>query len=294
MEGHRVLIPKMEVRALLPEPMKPPLTAVVLAAGAGTRMRSATPKPLMQVGEQPLVAHIINALAALKPDRIVVVVGHGAAAVTEAARQAAPDPAVLAFAHQNEPRGTGDAMAVALKEIPPSPETGPQPVVLVAPADAPLVRSSTLRSLFEAHVSRAAAATLLTANVTDPTGYGRIIRANNRQEHGEVTAIVEHRDATPSQLLINEINSSVYCFNENPLRTALDQVLRQPPSPPQPQTPDQTSSEILLTDVIATLRRNNHSVHAMVAQDAAELMGANTPEQLAACELELQLRASGS
>ena len=282
------------------------LSAVVLAAGEGTRMQSATPKPLTVLSNQPLIAYVIKAVAALQPARIIVVVGHSAAAVSEAARQAAPDPTRLVFAHQHQQRGTGDAVATALKEI--SPEITPQAQVLVAPADAPLVRATTLRELLALQTSSPAspetqqprtqpsatrpAATLLTGRVADPFGYGRIIRRRQLDTGGasptateaanEVLAIVEHRDATEEQLQINEINSSIYCFAESLLREALGEVMNSPS--------ENAQSEIQLTDTVAVLRNKGHRVEALLAPDSNELMGINTPAQLAACEIELHRR----
>ncbi len=317
-----------------------PLSAVVLAAGAGTRMRNDTPKPLTLLHGKPLIAYVIEALATLEPDRIVVVVGHGADQVSEAAQLAAPDPTRLEFAHQHEQRGTGDAVWVGLQKIPqPGPvQAGDQPsLVLVAPADAPLVRATTLRSLLEAQspLQPSAqpeaftdsllnqAATLLTARVADPSGYGRIVRARNDRVQdntartrddrvqdntartrdksgkavasktsatqaagGEVLAIVEHRDATDEQLLIDEINSSVYCFAEGPLRAALAEIMNAPA--------ENAQNEIQLTDVVAVLRSHGHRVGALSASDASEVMGVNDSAQLAACEVELQRRDAGS
>ncbi len=272
------------------------LSAVVLAAGAGTRMRNNTPKPLTPLNGKPLIAYVIAALATLETDRIVVVVGHGADQVSEAARLAAPDPTKLEFAHQHEQRGTGDAVWVGLQEIPMADQArvsqnqaGDQSsLVLVTPADAPLVRTETLQALLEAQLLaqppvQPGAATLLTARVADPTGYGRILRS---RDGTEVLAIVEHRDATEEQLQIDEINSSIYCFAEDPLRAALAEVMKAPMQNAQ--------NEIQLTDVVAVLRSHDYRVSAMSAPDANEVMGVNDSIQLAACEVELQRRSTGS
>src|SRR5512135_716302 len=177
-----------------------PVAVVVLAAGEGTRMRSRTPKVLHAIAGRSLVEHVVAAARPLDPDHLVVVVGHGREAV--ATLLAAADPLVRCVV-QEQQNGTGHAVRVALEAL--GADDGEiDGVVVVVPGDAPLLRPETLRRLLTAHAQRAAAATLLTAELPDPTGYGRVIR----DEAGAVRAIVEQNDATAEQLAVAEVGVS--------------------------------------------------------------------------------------
>jgi bifunctional UDP-N-acetylglucosamine pyrophosphorylase/glucosamine-1-phosphate N-acetyltransferase len=176
------------------------LTVVVLAAGEGKRFRSAVPKPLHPVAGRPLLWHVLAAAAPLKADRTVVVVGNGADQVTEAVRDF--DLGAVEFAAQASQRGTGDALAAALPLVE---GTGD---VLVLSGDTPLVPTALLERLLDTHRSARAAATLLTCTFQDPTGYGRILR----DDQGEVTGVVEERDATPAQRALREAGAGMYVF----------------------------------------------------------------------------------
>src|SRR5438270_5171164 len=192
-----------------------PLAAVVLAAGEGTRMRSARPKPLHRLCGRPLVLHVLDALAELELERAVVVVGHGAERVTKTLQEQAPGNLVIDFVEQHVQRGTGDAVSVALTAFPDDDlEDGD---IVVLPGDTPLLRPPTLAALVRRHREADAAATVLTAQLEDPTGYGRIVRGKD----GRVAAIVEQADATPEQLEIGEINTSIYCFRRAVVAPAL-------------------------------------------------------------------------
>ncbi|HCB34173.1 MAG TPA: hypothetical protein DEP69_03140 [Acidimicrobiaceae bacterium] len=263
------------------------LSVVVLAAGDGKRLGGEVPKPLARLDGRPLLAHVMNAVDALDHDRVVVVVGNGADDVSVAALAHARDPELVEFARQPDRRGTGDAVAVGLARVPERDPAGsaadPGDLVVVVPADAPLLTGATLRALVDRHrrCAAAPAATLLSARVPRPAGYGRIVR----DADGTVAAVVEHRDADAAQLEIDEVNSSVYCFSASPLRAALAEVLAAAAGPA-------ARGEVYLTDVVAVLRRRGHGVEAVVADDPAEIMGVNDPEQLAACETELRRRAA--
>ncbi|MGH9098115.1 MAG: NTP transferase domain-containing protein, partial [Acidimicrobiales bacterium] len=152
-----------------------PLTAVVLAAGEGTRMKSARPNPLHRLCGRPMVLHVLDALAELSVTRVVVVVGHRAEWVTKTLIEHAPAGMAIEFVEQVEQRGTGDAMSVALTGLPDD-EGDEESDVVVLPGDTPLLRPTTLARLVRAHRDSEAAATLLTAELDDPAGYGRVVR----------------------------------------------------------------------------------------------------------------------
>lgn len=231
------------------------LTVVILAAGEGTRMRSRRPKALHLIGGRPLIAYPVS-LAERLGGRLVVVVGRG----SEDVRRALGDPTDVHFVEQKVRLGTGHA----LKETRSACGNG-RGTVLVLPADTPLLSEETLKRLVDRHRGSGAAATLLTAVVEDPTGYGRIVR-----EAGQVTAIVEDRDASPQQKQIREINSSIYAFDARHLWPALEQI-----------GAENAKGEYYLTDVIAVLRREGRRIDALLSDDPAECLGINDRKQLA-------------
>src|SRR3954452_15558803 len=190
-----------------------PLAAVVLAAGEGTRMKSERPKPLHRLCGRPLVLHELDALAELELQRAVVVVGHGAERVTKTLQEQCPPNLVIDFVEQHVQRGTGDAVSVALTAFPDDDDERGVGDVVVLPGDTPLLRPPTLAALVRAHRSEDVAATVLTAVLDDPTGYGRVVRDRN----GKVARIVEQADADPDEAAINEINTSIYCFRRGVL-----------------------------------------------------------------------------
>ena len=243
-----------------------PTAAVVLAAGEGTRMRSATPKVLHGFAGRSLVGHALAACTPLAADTTLVVVGAGREAVTAHLAQIAPDAVPVVQAEQ---RGTGHAVRVALDAV--SDRDG---TVLVLPGDAPLLRPETLRQLVEEHQSTGAAATLLTSELDDPTGYGRVLRGAG----GEVERVVEHRDATDAELAIREVGTSVYAFESGPLRDALARL-----------SIENSQGEEYLTDVIGIFVAAGRHVRAVVAP-AAETAGVNDRVQLAAAHRALNDR----
>ena len=235
--------------------MTPTLTAIILAAGESKRMRSRRPKVLHPLCGRPLIEYPMQVTRALGA-RVVLVVGRAADDV-RAAVGTAPD---LTYVEQTERRGTGHAVLQARPACPAGPG-----VILVLPADQPLMSEAMLRGLVDHHRATGAAATLLTACLDDPTGYGRVLR-----EGGQPVAIVEHRDATPAQREIREIGTSVYCFDAATFWPALDQV-----------TPQNEQGEYYLTDVIGILRREGRRLEAVIAADARECLGINDRRQLA-------------
>jgi bifunctional UDP-N-acetylglucosamine pyrophosphorylase / glucosamine-1-phosphate N-acetyltransferase len=236
---------------------------VLLAAGEGTRMRSAVPKVLHRVAGRSLLDHVLAACAPLGAGRTLVVVGHGRDQVS------AELPAGVQAVVQAEQRGTGHAVRVALAAAP-----GLDGTVVVLPGDTPLLTPDTLRRLLAGHAAAGAVATVLTSVVADPTGYGRVVRAGG----GAVARVVEHRDATDAERAVREVNTSVYAFEVAPLREALGKLCT-----------DNAQGEEYLPDVIGMYVERGQSV-AAVAADAAETAGVNDRAQLAAAGQALRDR----
>ena len=229
------------------------LTVVILAAGEGKRMRSTQPKVLHRLCGRPLIAYALRAARTLSDD-IVLVVGPDADAVREVAGSG------VKVVEQTERLGTGHAVLQAKDEC------GERRRIVVLPADMPLLSAETLERLVDHHESRGAAATVLTAIVDRPHGYGRVLR-----QGGKVKRIVEDRDATDDEKNIAEINTSVYCFDARRLWAALAEVRS-----------DNDQGEYYLTDVIGILARGGSRVEAMPVADASEALGVNDRGQLAA------------
>ena len=251
------------------------LSAVVLAAGEGTRMRSSRPKPLHLLCGRPLVLHVIDALSELDLDRVVVVVGHGAERVTKTLQEQAPSNVIIDFVEQRVQRGTGDAVSVALTAFPVDDDDGD---IIVLPGDTPLLRPPTLAALVRAHRSGDVAATVLTAVIEDPTGYGRIVRDRKDER---VARIVEHADATETEREIAEVNTSIYCFRRGVLAPALRRL-----------SPENVQGEYYLTDTIGVLHDAGYGVRSLVVEDPMEAAGVNDRAQLAIAEAELRDRTN--
>jgi bifunctional UDP-N-acetylglucosamine pyrophosphorylase/glucosamine-1-phosphate N-acetyltransferase len=234
----------------------PPLTAVVLAAGQGTRMRSHLPKMLHPLCGRPLVGWPIAAALAAGAESVVVV---DSPANTLAGRL----PDGIATVVQLQPNGTGGAVQAAAQEI------GADATVVVLPGDAPLITAATIAELVTAHDDAEAAATMATMVLADPTGYGRVVR----DAGGRVERVVETKtagDATPAELLIDEVNSSIFAFDGAALLEALSQL-----------SPDNAQGELYLPDVLPALRASGHTVAAHVLADPNEALGVNDRVQLA-------------
>ncbi|MBB4894775.1 bifunctional UDP-N-acetylglucosamine pyrophosphorylase/glucosamine-1-phosphate N-acetyltransferase [Streptomyces olivoverticillatus] len=239
-----------------------PAAVVVLAAGEGTRMKSATPKVLHAICGRSLVGHVVAAARELDPEHLVVIVGHAREKVS--AHLAEIDPGVRT-AVQYEQNGTGHAVRMGLEELSRDGVTLDGTVVVVC-GDTPLLTGETLARLSGTHAADGNAVTVLTAEVPDSTGYGRIVR----DDSGAVTAIVEHKDATDAQRAIREINSGVFAFDAQLLADALGKVRT-----------DNSQGEEYLTDVLGILREAGHRVGAAVAADHREILGINNRVQLA-------------
>ena len=240
------------------------LEIIILAAGQGKRMRSKLPKILHPLAGRPLLAHVLDTARALAPRKIVVVHGNGA----EQVRAAFAD-AQVEWALQAEQLGTGHAVQQALPAISLDAE------VLILYADVPLVRPATLKRLLEAGRDGLA---VMTAELGDPTGYGRIVRVG---KDDRVARIVEHRDASPEELEIDEINTGIFCFRRSLLAPALRMVQA-----------DNAQGEFYLTDVVEVLAEAGHRVVSVVASDRDETHGINDRAQLAHAEDELRRRTN--
>lgn len=242
------------------------ISAIVLAAGKGTRMRSDLPKMLHRARGRSLLRWV---LAALDPDRFdptVIVVGHGKDQVIHAVTSEIAGRE-FHFVEQLSQRGTGDAAAVGLGAIDSLlPGYDDDDHVVVLPGDTPLLHGTTVDALVETHLDGGAAATLVTARIDNPTGYGRIIRTPADQ----VSAIVEERDASPEQRHIDEINAGMYCFRRSMLAPALRMI-----------DADNAQGELYLTDVIGVLSEAGHKVLPFPA-DPMEIAGVNDRAQLGA------------
>jgi len=238
-------------------------------------MRSARPKPLHVLSGRTMVMHVIHALVDLGVGRVVVVVGHSGQQVTKAVTEDAPPGLDIDFIEQRVRRGTGDAMAVALEAFPDNDGDGDD--ILVLPGDTPLLTSATLRALVDEQRLTDAAAAMLTAQLPDPTGYGRVVRDRN----GNVARVVEEADASDVERMIDEVNTSIYCFRRSELGPALRRL-----------SPQNAQGEYYLTDVLGVLHDAGYPVVSLMATDPLEATGVNDRIQLAAVEAELRTRVN--
>lgn len=232
--------------------------AIVLAAGAGTRMKSDKPKVAHEVLGKPLVNWVLDAAEEAGIERLVTVVGHKREQVIPLVEDRAE------IVVQEEQRGTAHAVlscSDALADFEGS--------LLVLSGDCPLITSQTMKALIDMRESNDAAVVVLTMEMPDPTGYGRIIR----EADGSVARIVEQKDASPEEAVVTECNSGFYCFDAKALFEALGQV-----------GSDNAQGEFYLTDVLEISRNAGRAVLALPAKDPNECLGINTREQLAAVE----------
>jgi len=232
---------------------------VILAAGKGTRLRSSLAKVLHRAGGRTLVEYVVQASQRLKPRAVIAVVGYQAAQVS-----ALVSPLGVRTAIQQPQRGTGHAVLVARRALPTAAK-----FAIVVPGDAPLVRTETLAALAQAHRQSGAAATILSAELANPSGYGRILRG----EDGSVAAIVEDSALTAEQRAITEINSSIYAFTLAKLWPCLVRL-----------RPSNVHREIYLTDAVAMLRQQGELVVAQLAADPDEVLGCNTRADLSSVD----------
>jgi bifunctional UDP-N-acetylglucosamine pyrophosphorylase/glucosamine-1-phosphate N-acetyltransferase len=229
---------------------------VILAAGKGTRMNSRVPKVLHEAAGLPLLEHVLRTADSLGPASTVVVIGHGSELVEQ---RFGKRPGLL-FALQEPQLGTGHALLQAEPAL-----QGRSGSVVLLSGDVPLLRPDTLRSLVRHHQAQGAAATVLTAVVGDPAGYGRIVRTN-----GRISSIVEHRDASAAEKTIGEINSGIYAFDLMPLFGALREIGTA-----------NVQGEYYLPDLVRIYRARGLAVETHAVEDSREIMGVNSRKELA-------------
>jgi bifunctional UDP-N-acetylglucosamine pyrophosphorylase/glucosamine-1-phosphate N-acetyltransferase len=236
------------------------ITVIVLAAGGGTRMKSKTMKVLHPIAGRSMIGHVLAAVSAVEPHRVVAVVGHQREQVGPHIQELVPD-AVLAV--QESQDGTGHAVRIAWEALDAGDRTG---TVLVAYGDTPLLEGESLRAFADDHVSAGRAVSILSGIVADPFGYGRVLR----DESGEVTGIVEQKDASAEQAAVSEINSGILAFDAEFLDSVLPRL-----------TNDNAKGEYYLTDTVALAREDGLGVGAFAIDDVLQTEGANDRVQLA-------------
>ena len=235
---------------------------VILAAGKGTRMKSADPKVLHRAAGFSLIDHVLRAADTLRPSTTVVVVGH----MSDQVKGALGKRLGLRFALQEPQLGTGHALLQAEPHL-----AGHSGTVVLLSGDVPLLRPATLRALVETHTARGAAATVLTARVDRPQGYGRIVRDDSQRGHpGRIAAIVEEKDATAAEREIGEINSGIYAFALEPLFTALKSIAAT-----------NAQGEYYLPDLVKIYREQGLAVETVSLDDPREILGVNSRRELA-------------
>lgn len=238
----------------------------IMAAGKGTRLKSKHPKVLHEVGGKTLLAHVIAAATKVVPAQdVYAIVGHEA----ERVRQAVADTGIN-FIVQKEQRGTGHALMVAREAL------SSYGLVIVLSGDAPLISAETIQTLRDFHSSRHPAMTILTAQLDDPTGYGRVIR--NNKKSADVKAIVEEKSATAAQRKIAEINAGFYAFDAKLLFSNIDKL-----------SSDNPHREFYLTDMAAIFRKAKERVMAVAASDPHEILGSNTRVEMMDIDQRMRL-----
>ncbi len=240
------------------------LMSIVLAAGAGTRMKSKLPKVLHKVGGLSMVEHVIDVVEEIDSKKNIVVVGHGAETVKEEIKHRKVE-----FVLQEKQLGTGHAVMQAERFIP---DKG---TVIVLYGDTPLIKTESIEAFIENHIKKDLAASILTTKIDNPTGYGRILRDNS----GEVVGIVEEKDANEEEKRINEINSGIYCFKAEYLKNALSKLDN-----------NNNQGEYYLTDIIGILKNEGKRIGSYILEDHTEIMGVNSRVQLAEAEKIMQER----
>jgi bifunctional UDP-N-acetylglucosamine pyrophosphorylase/glucosamine-1-phosphate N-acetyltransferase len=230
--------------------------AIVLGAGKGKRMKSDLPKVLHEIHGRPMITLLLDTLVSLKFERIVVVIGHKGELVQKALAAYPVD-----YAWQRRQLGTGHAVLMTQDTMGDFDGT-----TLVAAGDVPFLSADSIKRLFETHEKTDSAATCLSAILDDPTGYGRIVRDGNGDR---ILEIVEHKDATPDQLKINEINTGTFCFNNRRLFEVIDQIGNQ-----------NAQAEYYLTDAVKILHAKGLTVSVVTAENPDEVRGVNDIVQL--------------
>lgn len=253
---------------------RPRFSAIVLAAGDGSRMRSSRPKALHVLCGKAMVVYVLDALVGLV-DRTVVVIGTGAERVAKKLQDDGPDLAID-FVEQRFARGTGDAASVGLTAFEDD-EALDDDHVIVLPGNTPLLRTAMLAALIEEHVASGAAATVLTASVAEPSGYARVVRGKGDR----VVRLVEQADAAPGELAIGEVATGIYCFRRSLLAPALRRI-----------DPRNARGVYELSDVVRVLAETGHHVHTVQVHDQMDVRAVDDRVQLARVEAELRRRTN--
>lgn len=241
------------------------LAVIILAAGKGKRMKSHLPKVLHLLANKPLLAHVIDLAKGLNPERIVVVIGHGAEDVKQwsvVSGQWAEKK--IEFVEQKEQLGTGHAVQQTGESL-----RDYDGNILILSGDVPLLKIDTIRKLIKIHTESDAVVTVLTAEVDNPSGYGRVVRDSNRR----AVNIIEEKDASPEIKKITEINSGIYCFKKDFMFDALKKIDK-----------NNIQQEYYLTDVVGLAFKSSLKIETLVAEDPNEIMGINTQEELREAE----------
>lgn len=244
----------------------PRIAVAIMAAGKGTRLKSKHPKVLHEVGGKPLLAHVIAAALKVVPaDDVYAIIGHEAASVRKAVQETG-----IQFVMQEEQRGTGHALMVAREAL------RPYDHVIVLSGDAPMISPETIQTLRDFHLQKKAAMTFLSAELADPTGYGRILRKNGKSD--EVKAIVEEKSTNSSQKKIREINSGFYTFAVKPLYAHIEELKT-----------DNAHREYYLTDMAGVLAKAKAKVVALKTSNPAEILGSNTRAEMMDIDVRLRM-----
>jgi len=242
------------------------IAVAIMAAGKGTRLKSKHPKVLHEIAGKPILAHVIATAAKVVPaSDIFVIIGHEAEQVREAVRQTG-----VSFVLQAEQRGTGHALIVAREAL------APYDQVIVLSGDAPLITAATIQKLSAFHLAQRAVMTLLSADLANPFGYGRVLRKSAKS--AEVRAIVEEKAASAAQKKIREINSGFYAFSVPALYEYVDQL-----------STENTHKEYYLTDMAAVFSRARKKVVAIMTEDTGEVLGSNTRAEIVDLDGRLRL-----
>ncbi|MBI5748491.1 MAG: NTP transferase domain-containing protein [Nitrospinae bacterium] len=236
------------------------LAVIILAAGKGKRMRSHLPKVLHPLANKPLLAHVIDLAKGLNPERIIVVIGHGA----ERVREEFSRNHDIEFVEQKEQLGTGHAVQQTGESL-----RDYDGNILILSGDVPLLKTDTIHKLIKIHTESDAVVTVLTAEVDNPSGYGRVVRDSNRR----AVNIIEEKDASPEIKKITEINSGIYCFKKYFMFDALRKIDK-----------NNIQQEYYLTDVVGLAFKSSLKIETLVAEDPDEIMGINTQEELKEAE----------
>lgn len=245
--------------------MTVPFSVIILAAGKGTRMKSTKAKVLHEVFYAPMVHHVLTSVNNLDVSQTVVVVGHQKESVQDQLKKYN-----ISFAEQKIQLGTGHAVLAAEDAL--SEFSG---TVMILCGDTPLIRPEMLSEVLVKHVANSAKVTLVTTLLEDPTNYGRILS----DSHGNIKAIVEHKDATEDELLINEINAGIYCVDKDYLFSTLKNV-----------GTNNSQGEVYLTDIVKIAVEDGLTVKTFVTKNAIDVLGVNSRLELSQAQTELQLR----